>query len=48
VDRDRHPDLEKAAVVTVVVRFAGEDAEGVNERTSILTFVKQDGKWYKG
>ncbi|MBM4325834.1 MAG: hypothetical protein FJ118_01610 [Deltaproteobacteria bacterium] len=46
-DPENLPNVEKLAVVRVLVLLAGEGAPDM-ERRSVLTFLKEGGKWYKG
>jgi hypothetical protein len=46
-DPENMPNVEKLGVVRVLVLLAGDGALEV-ERRSVLTFLKEGGKWYKG
>ncbi|MEW6533261.1 MAG: hypothetical protein AB1473_20690 [Thermodesulfobacteriota bacterium] len=46
-DPENMPNVEKLGVVRVLVLLAGEGAPDA-ERRSVLTFLKEGGKWYKG
>jgi hypothetical protein len=47
VDRSKVPRVEKIAAVRVLVIL--KDKEGpTRKRTSILTFLREGGRWYKG
>lgn len=46
-DPENMPNVEKLGVVRVLVLSAGDGAPDV-ERRSVLTFLKEGGKWYKG
>jgi hypothetical protein len=46
-DKKAMPNVEKMATVEVRVIMGGE-GERETEHTSVLTFLKEGGKWYKG
>lgn len=46
-DRAAMPAVEKIAAVKIQVTLGG-DAQPDALRTNVLTFLKENGKWYKG
>ena len=47
LDRKSMPEVDKIATIEVRVILGG-DGGGDSERTTVLTFLKEGGKWYKG
>lgn len=48
VDREAHPAVEMIAEVYVLIRYFDPASGQTLEKNTTMTFVKENGRWYKG